>query len=478
MNFSRYDLIVVGTGFASTFFLKKYLEKRKEAKVLVLERGALIPFTDRLAHKKGKRIEYAETLNGYKDCIANHSEEKPWVFDPNFGGSSNCWWAATLRFMPNDFKIKSKYGVGLDWPIGYHDLENYYSEAEQIMSISGPHKTPFERSLPYPLPPHALSTVDKLLHGAYQENYFSQPNARASIAIKQRGACCSSYTCSICPANAKFTIENSLQATYDDPRVELVLNAQVYSLSFESDRVRKVLFSQGDVHKEAEAEVVALGANAIFNAHILLASGDKTYFTGKGITEQRGFYTNVMLKDFENVGGSSAITANGYMLYDGSFRSEAASCMIESHNGPFIRNEHGKWRHMARFKFIFEDLLDDQNQVIVTKDPLKPSIVYRGQSKYIEQGKKRALDKMKSLFACLPVEKIIPDDNFQATESHILSTARMGLSKNDSVVDDKQIHHQYRNLFVLGGSSFPSITAANPTLTISALSLRSADLSF
>jgi choline dehydrogenase-like flavoprotein len=46
------------------------------------------------------------------------------------------------------------------------------------------------------------------------------------------------------------------------------------------------------------------------------------------------------------------------------------------------------------------------------------------------------------------------------------------------VVDKHLLHHQYRNLFVLGSGSFTTYTPANPTLTLSALSLLAADKSF
>lgn len=54
----------------------------------------------------------------------------------------------------------------------------------------------------------------------------------------------------------------------------------------------------------------------------------------------------------------------------------------------------------------------------------------------------------------------------------------MSNDATEGVVDKNLIHHQYRNVFVLGSGAFPSITPANPTLTLSALSLRAADLNF
>jgi choline dehydrogenase-like flavoprotein len=42
-------------------------------------------------------------------------------------------------------------------------------------------------------------------------------------------------------------------------------------------------------------------------------------------------------------------------------------------------------------------------------------------------------------------------------------------------VDKDLRHHQYRNLLVLGGSAFPTITPSNPTITLAALSLRAAE---
>jgi choline dehydrogenase-like flavoprotein len=53
---------------------------------------------------------------------------------------------------------------------------------------------------------------------------------------------------------------------------------------------------------------------------------------------------------------------------------------------------------------------------------------------------------------------------------------RMGHDAATSVIDANQLHHQVRNLAVVGSSVFPSGSCSNPSLTVAALSLRSAAL--
>jgi choline dehydrogenase-like flavoprotein len=50
----------------------------------------------------------------------------------------------------------------------------------------------------------------------------------------------------------------------------------------------------------------------------------------------------------------------------------------------------------------------------------------------------------------------------------------MGADPKESVVDAGQIHHDVRNLIVVGSSVFPTSGSASPSLTIAAMSLRAA----
>ena len=478
MKQTSYDLVVVGTGFASTFFLKKYLSKAPaSARVLVLERGFVYPHAERLKDLRGDATPYAKLNPEFFETFENNNPEKIWLFSTGFGGSSNCWYGCTPRFMPADFKLKSLYGVANDWPIQYEDLDEYYTEVEDDMSISGPDETPFPRKKPYPLPPHQFNSVDRIMKKKWGDLYVHQPTARASRPVNGRGQCCTSAVCYVCPVNAKFTIENSQIGVYEDPRIEMLLGAQVSHLDLEQDRVRKAFFVQDGKEQQVSAEVFALGANALFNANILLNSGDKNPFTGKGIGEQLGISAHVYLDNLDCVGGSTWVNAIGYMLYDGEHRKDYAACLMESANGPYYRMERGKWRHLAQFRMIFEDLPLDQNYVATTPDVMRPAINFKGPSEYTLKGMENMKKKLPEILSCLPIEKIEYPE-VHKTEAHILSTTRMSTSAKDGVVDKHLIHHQYRNLFVLGSGSFTTYSPANPTLTLSALSLHAADKSF
>ncbi len=58
---------------------------------------------------------------------------------------------------------------------------------------------------------------------------------------------------------------------------------------------------------------------------------------------------------------------------------------------------------------------------------------------------------------------------------HELGTCRMGSDPKTSVLNKYNQSHDVRNLFVVDGSSFVSGGCQNPTLTILALSMRSAE---
>jgi choline dehydrogenase-like flavoprotein len=60
------------------------------------------------------------------------------------------------------------------------------------------------------------------------------------------------------------------------------------------------------------------------------------------------------------------------------------------------------------------------------------------------------------------------------TAAHAMGTLRMGDSDKTSVVNAYGLSHEHKNLYVLGSSVFATAATANPTVTIAALTLRTA----
>jgi choline dehydrogenase-like flavoprotein len=467
-----HNLVLVGSSFASTFFLHRYLQRAPaSARVLVLERGAHREHSWQLINR-GELIREAEA------SYDGRRSSKPWVFRLAFGGSSNCWWACTPRFLPEDFRLHSTYGVGRDWPLSYDDLEPYYCEAEAIMAVSGPDDgTPFPMSRPYPQPPHRFSQPDLLLKKRFGAAYINQPTARPSRTLDSgRLRCCGTGVCSRCPIDSKFTILNSLAHLYRDSRVTLLTRATALGLDVAANRVTGVRYVHDGEERVAEAELVGLGANALFNPLLLLRSGLPDGGAGQGLVEQVSRDVVIDLDGVDNFNGSTSITGNGYMLYSGPHRRTRAAALMESSNVPLLRDERGKWRQRLQLTFIFEDLPQPANRVLAGTDPATPVIEYGAPSSYTQRAVEALESSIAPVLDALPVERYqIETSPASKSEGHNLATTCMGDDPSTSVVDRDLLHHRVRNLLVLGGSVFPTISPSNPTLTICALSLRAAD---
>lgn len=472
MKDTSYDIVAVGTGFATTFFLQEYLKNNPGVKrVLVLEGGPFISHAEQLKHRDLRWM-----IKRTWEMFINNTPEKLWNFFPAFGGGSNCWAACTPRLLPEDFRLHTTYGIGADWPISYEELEPYYCDAEDLMQISGNSEdTPYPRSRPYPQPGHAFTAPDVALKRAFPDQVFSHPCGRSPVAIpNQRPACCSNRVCKMCPSDAKFTVLNGMKEIYADPRIEVIYGAKVQSLVHTGNQVTDVVFLEGGTEQSVKGDLMILGANAMFNPHILLRSGLQHPELGRGLCEQVSRSAMIELDGMNNYKGTTISTALGYMCYGGSHRKDRAAALIQTDNRSELLNIRGRWHQTMKLNFIFEDLRLPGNRVEVSKTaPTKPEVTFEGRSEYTNRGIASMPEEVNRILATLPVKKIEIGEPWKA-DSHILGTTVMGNDSETSVVDRDCIHHQLRNLVVLGGGAFPTAAPANPTLTLCALALRSA----
>lgn len=456
----RWDVILAGSSFAACFFAHSL--KGRGLSVLFIERGAFIDRDTQIASRFSETPVQVPQDN-------RSGRRKDWTVRHQFGGCSNCWWGNTPRLHPSDFELNTRYGVGVDWPLSYDDLEPYMLRAEQIMEVAGGGTDSFlPRSGPYPLGPHAPTRAERVLAG-HDPSWVPMPTARATTG-GSRAACCTSGTCGLCPVDAKYTILNGLEAFEDEGFSYLTLS-EVRTVTTTGGAATgvTVLHATGDA--EISGQFIGLGANAISNAAILLRSGLGGPLVGMGLHEQASQFVWIDIP-FDNYYGGSSITGAGYGLYDGDFRRDAASIFIESWNAPpSLRLERDKWLMRLKLKLIAEDLPRSENRVVLENDEAK--VVWEGHSDYAYAGLARGRELLPGL---LPFEhEITRFGDFEPTEAHVQGATPMAASPETGVVDADCRVFDTPGLACLGAGVFPTCAAANPTLTLSAISMRAGE---
>ena len=138
------------------------------------------------------------------------------------------------------------------------------------------------------------------------------------------------------------------------------------------------------------------------------------------------------------------------------------------------------FNHTASMAIVGEDLPETHNRV--TLDPAlsdsdgnpAPRISYTlndNARQMLDHGIARSRELMTEAGAReLHEIPLLTDGGF-----HLMGTARMGNDPETSVCDRWGRTHDIDNLYVIDGSLFTTAAAVNPTITIQALALRTAD---
>jgi len=122
----------------------RYLERvPQSSRILVLERGNEDTKAWQLANQKHTSIDP-------EDLVYNDNPERV-VHQPGLRRQLEVLDGWNDADDAGGFQLKSRYGVGMDWPISYDDLEAHYGVVEQVMLVSGPADSPMPRSRPVPL---------------------------------------------------------------------------------------------------------------------------------------------------------------------------------------------------------------------------------------------------------------------------------------------------------------------------------------
>lgn len=265
--------------------------------VTVFEKGPDYPYPHRQRFVESVNHDWSNPAFVLDDDLRHMSVSGTYGHDLSresvmrVGGSGTAWTALATRMTPNDFRTRSLYGLGDDWPIGYDALEPYLCRAEAQIGVSGtdddnPWAPP--RSRPYPLPPFELTDDDALLAGrlaAAGIHMHTTPQARTRRDYDGRQACMNFGECQVCPNGARYSPTLHLQRAIATGRCRLETRTTVRRVVTDaSGRARAVLVRPNDGGRDREhaADVVIVATAAFESARLLLLSADARHPDGLG----------------------------------------------------------------------------------------------------------------------------------------------------------------------------------------------------
>ncbi len=200
MPILKTDDLIVGGGIAGLYLAREL--GRSGRRCVVLEAGSSRAIGDWRDLKW-----YDEGRDGIEvDTDHPYNEKLSWV--KALGGGTEAWEGLPPRWLRRDFCTASRCGYGVDWPIGYDDLEGYYERAERFLGVAGcadnPHDEP--RRTPFPLPAFQFDQYEEEIVGrATGFRWHHVPQARNSLAYGGRSHCNGVGTCNVCPVQARWT---------------------------------------------------------------------------------------------------------------------------------------------------------------------------------------------------------------------------------------------------------------------------------
>lgn len=505
----HWDVVVIGSGFGGGVTAHELARGGKA--VLILDTGRWVDRNDGDWDTRTVLID-----RKYKGKTPYEAPQ--WagrqVMYPNevVGGASVFYGGASFRLREADFRRRSEFaGRGLhdgyvDWPIGYTDLEPFYSAAEHLIGVAGVAGTdPFEppRSADYEHTPPAYGGPSRNLAAAAERlglQPFPIPLAINYSGNGQRAKCVQCLTCDLFPCKIGAKNDVSVSILPDAIARGAVVKDRTRALNIMREGTRVVGVECVDLESGerfvVRSDVVVLGAGAIQSPRLLLRSGfgdmePNGGLIGRYLTRHCSsvniglfrFHTNPDRAFHKQVG-----ITDFYLGHPaGRHGPDGPWGMIQGLQipppeyielgAPFPFNKIGAWttQYQMYLLTIAEDIPQASNRVVLhgtRRDHLGEPIA-DVQSTYARRdlAGRGALNResariLKEAGAWLRLRK--PIYGF----SHAAGTCRFGTDPATAVLDPMCRLFGMDNLFVIDASFMPTSGGVNPSLTIAAVALR------
>ena len=516
------DVVVVGSGALGAN--AAYTLAKAGKSVIILEAGERIPRWKIVENYRNSSKQQNYNAPYPNEAWAHTSYDEAYIdntgsfdFRPGMlklvGGTTWHWAAAAWRYIPNDMKLRSIYGVGRDWPISYDDLEPWYGLAENALGVagtgdddqSGQGGGPFPpRSTPYPLAPEGKTYLFQRLQTRLREsgyNFIHEPNARVTAPYDGRPACAGNNNCMpVCPIGAMYSGSVHVEHA-ENAGAELRTDATAYRLETgEGGRIAAVQYRRSngeDIRLTARYFVIA--CHGLETPKLLLLSdvANSSGQVGRNLMDHSGIGLQFLADEPVWMGRGQIQQGGIFNWRDGPFRAHHAAIkhapsnyvpntavaqrllkdgVMGSELDRRIRDEASRWVDIST---VFEMLPSPDNRVEPNpdaRDALRiPMLrVHYDIDDYVKAARPVAMNDFRNFVAGMGGEVVVDDTGWQ-NRDHIMGTVIMGADPADSVVDGDCRTYDHPNLFLATTGVIPASGVINPTLSGVALAIRLAD---
>ncbi|GAD27538.1 sorbitol dehydrogenase large subunit [Gluconobacter thailandicus F149-1 = NBRC 100600] len=524
------DVVIVGSGVAGASIANELA--RAGLSVIVLEAGPRIDRQHILENFRTTENKGAYQLpyppvpwamhppdqgspNGYLHTTGPDGAAYQQGYLRVVGGTTWHWAGCAWRYLPSDFELHSRYGVGRDWAIKYDDLEPFYYQAEVMMGVAGPNMDVDDlgspRSHNYPMKEVPLSygadQFRKLIHEKTNYRVVHEPQARNTRPYDKRPTCEGNNNCMpICPIGAMYNGIHSVNHA-EAAGARIIPNAVVYRLETDASNKKVVAVNYYDPDKNSHrvtGKFFVVAAHCIESAKLLLLSADdknprgianSSDQVGRNMMDHTGVQLSFMSgNDSLWPGRGPLLTSIIDSFRDGPWRSERGAYLVhmvddnqvdfatglaiaKGYVGKELEEQirYGS-SHAVRLFSHNEGIADPDNRLTLSKthkDVLgipHPEVYYK-----LPEYTVKSCDHTKELFKELMALMSGTDPQWTKgyfPQCHPSGSTIMGTDPTNSVVDGECRTHDHENLFVASSAVFSSVGTGNITLTIAALALR------
>ena len=424
------------------------------------------------------------------------------------GGSTVHFAMVSLRFRPEWFKSRTTLGYGADWPLDWREMWDYYGKAEQALKISGPVAYPWGPKRPrYPYRAHELNGAAELLaRGAEAMGLRWTPTPLATVSAPRgesppcvyRGYC--RFGCS---TNAKQSalvafVPRAVKAGAEIRDLAMVGRIEVDS----TGRASGVHYMREGKWQFQRARNVVVAGYAVETPRLLLASATDRYrdglanssgLVGKNLmTQSNQAVFGTMQEEVRWNKGPPSLSLTEHWNYDDRKDFSGGYCWMAQ--GPLpvewvtvqtgarglwgqkLIDEMEKYNHQVGLKMVGEMLPNERNTVALDDEVDQYGLrVARVTYSWGDNDKaliQHALGQMHTSLELIGATDIFRQEN---DTNHLGGTARMGDDRRTSVVNADCRSWDIPNLWICDGSVFPTVGGVNPSLTITAIAMRTVD---